>query len=341
MKDIFPKRSQKEFIEIVDQFVQSFREKFPNCDKTQDMETYFNGIVKGNDALEREMINKWVENMGVLLQRKKVQYAKAVQRITGEPATCYHACVYHDADGFGCSTQSKLLQDMEVLTKYKDECMTEEDRTIFWKYIEKLNVAAYDATSTVVPRVPTREEIRENIESRSQKNENDQHSVGKAFITSMSKLFDKHKSEETKNYDETSSEDWMNKWSEIGKREINGQKISSLVTSKDKLAEDALKQEFHLNDFDNEDWEIVQNLYSYATVGNAIPSRMMTRIEDLAGKLAEDIVSGKKDMSTVDLNDIGQQVLSGCAPEDMQKFAGNLDELLPVITKFAAESSGK
>ena len=122
---------------------------------------------------------------------------------------------------------------------------------------------------------------------------------------------------------------------------MNGQKISALVATKNKIAEDALKQEFHLNEFDAEDWEIVQNLYSYATVGSAIPSRMMTRIEDLAGKLAEDIVSGKKDMSTVDLNDIGQQVLSGCAPEDMQKFAGNLDELLPVITKFAAESSSR
>lgn len=341
MKDIFSKRSQKDFVELTDQFVQSFREKFPNCDKTQDMETYFNGVVKGNDTLEREMIQKWVDNMSIPLQRKKVQYAKAVQRITGDIATCYHACVYHDVDGFGCSSQSKLLHDMEVTTKYKDECMTEEDKTIFWKYIEKLNAAAYDATSTVIPRVPTREEIRENIESRTQKNENDQHSVGKAFMTSIAKLFDKHKSEENKNYEETSSDEWINRWSEIGKREVNGQKISALVATKNKIAEDALKQEFHLNEFDAEDWEIVQNLYSYATVGSAIPSRMMTRIEDLAGKLAEDIVSGKKDMSTVDLNDIGQQVLSGCAPEDMQKFAGNLDELLPVITKFAAESSSR
>lgn len=341
MKDIFPKRSQKEFIEVVDQFVQSFREKFPSCDKTQDMETYFNGVIKGNDSYEREMIEKWVENMGVPLQRKKVQYAKAVQRITGEPATCYHACVYHDAEGFGCSSQSKLLQDMEVLTKYKDPCMTDEDKEIFWKYIKKLNLAAYDATGTVVPKVPTREEIRENIESRTQKNESDQHSVGKAFMTSMAKLFEKHKSEETKNYEDTSPEDWMTKWSDVGKRDVGGQKITSLITSKDKRAEDELRKEFHLNEFDAEDWEIVQNLYSYATVGSAIPSRMMTRIEDLAGKLAEDIVSGKKDMNSVDLNDIGQQVLSGCAPEDMQKFAGNLDELLPVITKFAAESSAK
>ena len=54
----------------------------------------------------------------------------------------------------------------------------------------------------------------------------------------------------------------------------------------------------------------------------------------MASKLAEDIVSGKTDMANVNLSDIGQQVLSGCSEDDMSKFAGNLDTLLPALQSF-------
>ena len=65
---------------------------------------------------------------------------------------------------------------------------------------------------------------------------------------------------------------------------------------------------------------------------------MMHKIEDMASRLANDLVSGKTPLGEVDLNDIGNQVLSQCSSDDMRYFAGNIDSILPTIGKFAADS---
>lgn len=337
MKDIFKTQSRKEFMDMADAFLQSLHEKFPECNQTTDAQTYFKGVVLGSERAETETIDGWVRNMMAPLNKKKVLYSKAVERITGDRAVCYHACVYKDADGFGSSTTSKLLKDIDCETKYKDERMTEDDKALFWKYIEKLNASAFEFTGEPVPRVPSREEIRENIAmNRKSPADADQPSVSKAFASSLNKLYDRHNKSTLKATDDAQIEEAMTKWAELGKQVVeDGKTLSSLVSTQSKAAEAVIRQEFGLNEFEEEDWKLVQNLYSYAAVGNAIPQRMMTRIEDLAGKIADDIVTGKKDMSSVDLTEIGHQVLAGCSPEDMQKFAGNLDELLPVIGKFA------
>lgn len=339
MKDIFANHSRKEYFEVVENFVQSFRDKFPECQKTMEMQTFFNGVVKGSEHQEQDMIEAWVRNMNAPLVKKKVSYAKAVERLIGTTATCYHACCYNDADGFGMSTTSKVLKDLDIENKYKDARMSEEDKTLFWKYIENLNRCAYDAMSEQPPKVPTRDEIRDNIEKhRRSVDASEQPSVSKAFCTSLMKLYEKHNHPNCKdiqNADESCIEQHMNKWATIGKQDIDGKQLSARVQEQNTSVETILCKEFALNKLDDEDWKTIENIYSYATVGNAIPQRMMSRIEDLASKLADDIVSGKKDMNQIDLNDIGQQVLSGCNPDDMQKFAGNLDDLLPVISKFA------
>ncbi len=60
----------------------------------------------------------------------------------------------------------------------------------------------------------------------------------------------------------------------------------------------------------------------------------MGRIEDVANKLADDIVAGRTDMASVNLSDIGQQVLAECNEDDVSKFANNIEELLPALQNF-------
>jgi hypothetical protein len=65
-----------------------------------------------------------------------------------------------------------------------------------------------------------------------------------------------------------------------------------------------------------------------------IPVGMMSHIETMASKLADDIVSGKTNMNNMNLNELGQHVLSQCKEEDMDKFAENIDSLLPALQQF-------
>ena len=59
-----------------------------------------------------------------------------------------------------------------------------------------------------------------------------------------------------------------------------------------------------------------------------------TNIKNMASKLADDIVAGRTDMASVNLSDVGQQVLVGCNEEDMTQFAQNINQLLPALQSF-------
>ena len=61
---------------------------------------------------------------------------------------------------------------------------------------------------------------------------------------------------------------------------------------------------------------------------------MMGKIENMASKLANDIMSGKKDMGSMDLQSIGEEVLSQCNSADMSHFADNIDKILPAINNL-------
>ena len=81
-------------------------------------------------------------------------------------------------------------------------------------------------------------------------------------------------------------------------------------------------------------WNLLNKMLSFCAVGDAIPSHMMGRIENMATKLADDILSGKADMSSMDLKSIGEEVLGQCTQSDMSHFANNIDKILPAITNL-------
>lgn len=63
----------------------------------------------------------------------------------------------------------------------------------------------------------------------------------------------------------------------------------------------------------------------YAAVGDNIPTKMMGKIENLATRLADDIVNGRANLSNMNLDELGQEVLSQCDEKDMSDFAQNIN----------------
>ena len=336
-------QSQKTFIDVFVKFQDCLIKLWPECPHLQKYKNEFTDTVLNNDSKEKLEINKWYTFISGNLF-KKVKYCKAVERIINEAPIIYHACEYNDIEGIEKSSQSSFFTTLDIFTKYKSDVMSLEDKKVFWKYVKALNESSFKFLEKKMPFTPTREQIQVNIQNqKSRKNHSEDvevPSVHKAFHHSLSELC---KACAFKDITQTMSEIEQNsiisRWAAFVNDEIENTKISVLCNQKNDIVFEKLKAHVPELDFENlivndEMWEQINQMNGYASVGQNIPTKMMGKIENLATKLADDIMSGKADFSNMDLNKIGQEVLSQCDETDMDSFANNIDSLLPALQHF-------
>ena len=80
-----------------------------------------------------------------------------------------------------------------------------------------------------------------------------------------------------------------------------------------------------------EEWDCLNKMIGLSTMKSAIPSNMMDGIENVANKLVEDLAAGKTDISSLNIDSIGQQVLAGVSADEMSNFANNIDKIMPAL----------
>lgn len=83
-----------------------------------------------------------------------------------------------------------------------------------------------------------------------------------------------------------------------------------------------------------EQWELLDKAVGLATMQDAIPQPMMQGIESVANQLVKDLAAGKADLSNLNIEAIGKQVLSNVAPNEVSDFANNLDKILPALQRL-------
>jgi len=341
MKNVFRENARKSFWDLTVSFSDSLGESFPNCADTKDLVLWCKNVIVGDEVEEGKGIHNWYDAMMEPL--KKTKYSKAVERINGSPPVIYHACVYKDFEAISTSTSSPSLTRLNISEKLTDPNFSEESRAVFWKYIDELNKNASEYTGKPFPKVPTRDEIAENIKKQkkndSSSTQHQQPSMLKGFCTSLSafcevrgckNVFDLQNEEETSKI--------YTKWTEISKKEVDGVSVFNLCKKNDTSVLKLFVEDFPMINWElpmeENQWTLLNKLLSFCTVGDAIPSHMMGKIESMASRLADDIMSGKADMSSMDLKSIGEEVLSQCNPNDMSHFANNIDKILPAITNL-------
>ena len=337
-KDTFKARSQKAFWELSLEFAEELGKSFPNCSDTKDLILWGKNVIVGDDQEEENGIINWYNAM--LEPLKKTKYSKAVERITGSPPTIYHAVIYKDHESMASSSSSQSLKRLNISEKMNDPSFTDEKKELFWKYMNRLNKYAEEFVEKDFPKVPTREEISENIKKNKQGDVGTtQPSMIKGFNTSLSVFCEMRNCKNV--YDLSSDNEtskMFNKWVDVSKQEIGGKTISTLCKERKEEIIPKLAEEFPEIDWKepvNEgQWGVLVKLFSFCDVGEAIPSQMMGKIENMASKLASDIMSGKKDMASMDLQSIGEEVLSQCNSSDMSRFADNIDKILPAINNL-------
>ena len=342
MAEFFIKKSKTEFVEYTMGLLELLAERFPDCTETSECIAQLKSI-SGDDL--NAVLSHFIAHLSVPLNTKKVKYAKAVERITKAPTAIIHALRYHDIDGLQLHLNSDLVAKLNVFSKVESDTLTENDKKVIWKFLDKIASSAYESTETSPPSVPTRQEIQENIRHRKKESTDEgPPSMQRAFMTHINALCKVWGQSAVLEDDDAKIKLWMTRWANFSQKQSgNGKMNCARFADKDPTIIDDLRTEFPelripMNvKLDDGVWVNFNQLNNFSTVVDAIPTGMMGRIEDMASKLANDIVSGKTDMASVNLNDIGQQVLSQCNEGEMDKFAGNINTLLPALQAFQTQ----
>lgn len=330
MGDRLTNTFKKYFSDFYCEFLNYMIDLYPDCPLLKEQ------LIKHETCDWDETIRSHVAILKMPLN-KKIKYSKAIERIISQPATVHHGCEYNDIDAIELVCPD--IFNIDLVPKYKNNLSDDSKKTI-WRFVNEINANAWKYINEKPLYVPSREEIHKNIKSKKHINTSDKPSMTKAFQTSLSKFCELSGNDDIAlNKSEQDLQKLVSKWSEYAKDTVNNTKITTLCTQKNPLAFQHIT--FHFDEFVLDDsslteemWSIIIQLNGFAAVGENIPSNMMGRIETIANKLADDIVNGRADLSSMNLSDIGQEVLSQCDESDMNKFADNIDNLLPALQSF-------
>lgn len=288
---------------------------------------------------ELNLCATWVAKLTEPLNPKKAKYAKAIERLTSKPPSLYHALMHKDFASL-LDDDGSFLFFKSVEEKVNSQVLSQDEINFVWSMLTKITRHAYDAGQIELPENPTRSAIEANIKRRKDRSE-ESSSVMKSFRTKFDKLCSLCNIEGTGSLDEKSVRELMKRWQTFVGETDGTRKNTDMCVAKDasvlsRLVEHVpeLKAVIKLP-FDEEMWECVTQMNNFCVVQKSIPTKMMGKIESMASKIADDILSGKADMSKLDLSEIGQEVLSGCNEEDMSSFANNIESLLPVVQALA------
>jgi hypothetical protein len=332
MKDIFSSRAQARFVETLLSFLESLLELFPSCLGVKEWTEWLSCLSESsNDKKSRlEATRGWVDAMSHPLKRGCAKYSKAIESIVGSPASVYHSVAYHDISALNES--SPYFATLSLKSKVESAVMDKQSVSIFWEYMDDLNKQAYLSTRAIPPRIPTTMEIKADIQMRKGVGvankpilNHGMHEVWATFCK-MRGVVDAP----------TSEDDLSGKLYKIATTNYEGGKsglelcrarsvqwFESLVETAPYLGTGPPSNE--------EEWDLLDRALSLCTMEGSIPPPMMQGIESVANKIAMDIESGKMTLGSLNIEDVGKQVLSNLSPEEMSSFAKNLDKIIPAM----------
>ena len=304
--------------------------------------------------VDAETLSSFHDQMSVPVNTK---WSKAVKRITGREPTHYTSVHYNDS----AALSLPLFDGLEIDDKNKDmwSCFCE------MASISSLLMDWEEETP------PTRDEIRSNIEEFRMKSkekectnemaEKDDHTKEEASKKRESKKQDtilaKPKAKDKDGYMEQAFVEEVTlllkevgcpfdasihtgkRWSEqmqikcgasssFSFEEVCNREMGNLLSDQSWKFDPSLVKLSKKN----MPWSRLKRLNSICKVNTSIPTDMMSHIESIASKLAQDVSNGKP--NSFDLNEmtkIGQQVASKCNHKDMSSLSKNIEGLLPAL----------
>lgn len=265
------------------------------------------------------------------VDNKTAKYAKAVARIlTGEQATLYFAIEYRDAASLVASDAFR-----EYVPHFKESVRG-------WQTMRTMAQLCFLIQGVEPPRVPGRAEIEANISQFRMLKRTKSVATGSGVGSgSMQRAFFE-KVLETASILPTNvgvvcrerihaipREEHASlcvQWSENPFTTRDSDFGGTVYTADER---DAFRS------LDGGKWsqaeQSFRQLNDLSRVQQQIPSSMLGTIENYATELAAKISSGEADLSSIDLQSIGEDVLKQCSEDDMSQLANNIGQLLPAL----------
>lgn len=272
-------------------------------------------IARWNEMMERTVPNE-------------VQYRKALRRLLSVAPSLYHVVEYKDTNLFSDTRVSETIRST----------LSADD----WRLLSSVNAIVRSSLSMEPLRVPSREEIAENIRTHKQtKRQPDSTSVPQAFRASFNSMCNAVGFEE--DFDAVDDKQLCDRWSAMVTQDMIERCTCHTATDASAWTffthtTDAEKLVKVLSsDNDHSVWSLVNSLNNCSKISTHIPGNVMTKIEDMASKLANDIQTGNMKMDQLDLASIGEQVLSGCSSDELSLLTNNIGGLLPVLNNLQTE----
>lgn len=317
MKDIFSRRAQAQFEEVRADFV-SFLCETGKCPAVKEWDAECSAKTLVDRVLQ------WQGEMKEPLKKGSAKYAKAVSNIVGN-ASCYHAVAYRDVDAMHKSSSLFARFDFPELVTTLDE----RNKKLFWEYMQELSDVSYKGVREDVPHVPSNEEIKCDIHRRKGggvRNEGD--ASLKQGIDIMWKQFMESRGETG------TVENVAKLLFDFGAGVLNDESVVDACKRSAPAAQERLKSVIPcIGDapFTEAQWTQLNKMLALATMEGNIPSEMMRGIENVASELAGSFKDGNVDLSSLNVESIGQRVLAGVSPDEIQHFANNLDKIIPAV----------
>ena len=341
-------RAIKAHFEVLQEFLGNLANMFPECEDTADMLLFTKNCVIGNREKCIEGVEGWCENMAEPLKKGSAKYMKAIESITKKPACIYHAFAYRDVAAIEASSTSQNLRRLSLLSKLNSDKFDADSKNTFWEYMDELNRTAYEGLPPgsrwgPAPIVPTRDDIQRDIISRKTNSSSSTASGGQHSLSSgISDCF-KRLCQIRNMTQPTPPSSLATVINEAACRETKdpttgGNVIVGDMCRNKQMTGFTLLLTHAFPDVlwgtdppSEEEWDCLNKMIGLSTMKSAIPSNMMDGIENVANKLVEDLAAGKTDISSLNIESIGQQVLAGVSADEMSNFANNIDKIMPAL----------
>ena len=319
MKDRLGHKAVADFFDVLADLREGLAEKGMSSEWCSD-------VLKDEHACydtRRKHVQAWVDALTMPLVRGSAKYRTAVTSIISSPAVAYHALKYRDAGSM--EEASGLFKGMLV-----GRC-ADAAGDAFWEYLDEMTEYAFRAARQTVPRVPGPDEIASDIAKRKRDKQREPEAVlNQGAYDILCGLY--HSRQATPPDNATFNEKML-----VLMRE---HELTSDRCKAGDCEAQILEQFGELGPLQSSDWEQLTKMFALSTMENAIPGKMMKGIEEVAAQLVSDITSGKAAMNSLNIEDIGQRVLSNVSSSDVDAFAHNIDKILPAINNINLQGMG-
>ena len=285
---------------------------------------------------DAELVRKFFTLLNEPVHPKKAKYAKAVSRILGgEQATLFFAVEYRDTESLKSSdTFAECLPDFLSTDD-------ESRRARSWQTLRAMVRLCYVVECVEPPVVPTRADIEANISQFRAMKQRAKNGPAIGGSGSMQRAFFEKLLETASVLPGPLATACRQRLHAIPTQDHAAMCIKwaeHQYTSRSELfGDDIFTADEHeaFAELDAAKWQAAEaqfrQLNDLSKVQQNIPSSMLGTIENYATNLASKITAGDADLSSLDLQSIGEDVLRQCSEEDMSQLANNIGSLLPAL----------